>query len=115
MGLSCDYDGDGDFAWYYDEPDLHDFSKLETKRARHCCSCGEKISVGSDVLKFRRHRPPSDRCNYIKEAIYGDEVPLAPWYLCETCGGLFMAISELDLCYSLGSDIRDDIREWRRN
>jgi len=112
MGLSCDYDGDGDFSWYYDNPSTKDFTKLNTKYSRHCCSCGAKIKVGDDVLKFERYRYAK---NDIEERIYGDgaDVPMPNWYLCETCGGLFMAISELNLCYSLGNDIRADIREWR--
>jgi predicted RNA-binding Zn-ribbon protein involved in translation (DUF1610 family) len=112
MGLSCDYDSGGDFAWYYDTPSTKDFTQLSTKRHRNCCSCGAKINVGDDSLKFERHRYPT--CN-IEERIYGDDasVPLASWYLCEICGGLFMAIQELNLCYSLGNDIREDIREWR--
>ena len=61
-----------------------------------------------------RYRSPSERCNYIEEAIYGDEVPLAPWFLCETCGDLALSLDELGFCFDLGGDsLKDQIKEYR--
>jgi len=55
----------------------------------------------------------SDRCNYIEEAIYGDEVPLAVWYMCERCGDLYESITELGFCCDIGADLKKQIREYR--
>ena len=42
MSLSCSCGDDDGCAWYFAGPS--DFSKLETKRSRRCCSCGAKIN-----------------------------------------------------------------------
>lgn len=110
MSLSCSCDFD-DPEWWYESPD--DFTQLATKRGRKCCSCGTKIKPGDDVMKFRRWRSPSDRCNYIEESIYGDEVPLAAWFMCETCGGLYMSVKDLGMCCDIEENIAAQIREYR--
>jgi hypothetical protein len=61
------------------------------------------------VLLFARWRNPADD---IEDRIYGDEVPLAPWYMCETCGGLYMAIDDLDMCCDISEPIADQIMEY---
>jgi hypothetical protein len=65
----------------------------------------------------QRFRPTSERCNYIEESIYGDEVPLADWYLCETCGDLADSLSELGFCYHLGDgeSLKQQIADYRRD
>ena len=81
MSLSCscgDYDGS---SWYYEYG--NDFTKLQTKRSRKCCSCGEKIKPGDDCMKFDRHKSPDSD---IEERIYGDEVPLAAYRLMNAQG-----------------------------
>lgn len=115
MSLFCDaggHDADGADWWWY-EP--NDEAPLATKRSRKCCSCGKKIAVGETARKIRRFRHPSERCNYIEESIYGDEVPLADWYLCEPCGDLADSLAELGFCYTLGDDsLAKQIDEYRR-
>jgi hypothetical protein len=54
MSLTCESDDDGDCAWFYTEP--HNFTILDTKRGRKCCSCGDPIKVGAMVLKFPCYR-----------------------------------------------------------
>lgn len=71
---------------------------LNTKRSRKCCSCGCTIKPGEVVAEFLRTKRPE---NDIEERIYGDEVPLATWFMCEECGGLFMAIEDQGFCISL--------------
>jgi hypothetical protein len=110
MSLSCNCEYDDAPAWYYDTSE--NFSILDTKRSRKCCSCGVKLPVGSEVLRFRRWRPTTERCNYIEESIYGDEVPLAPWYMCETCGGLYMAVQDLNMCCDISENIANQIKEY---
>ena len=106
MSLSCDCDTDCD--WCYEHSG--DFDALNTKRSRKCCSCGSKISPGDTVLRFWRYRYP---LGDIEERIYCDEVPLAPWFMCETCGGLFMAIDEAGMCCDIRENIADQIKEYR--
>jgi hypothetical protein len=116
MSLFCDsgYDHDGADWWWYQPSDE---APLATKRSRKCCSCGEKVGVGDTARKVQRFRPTSERCNYIEESIYGDEVPLADWYLCETCGDLADSLSELGFCYHLGDgeSLKQQIADYRRD
>lgn len=104
LSCSCDYD-DCDF-WY--SPD-NDFSKLKTKRSRRCCSCKSKIAVGAEVLRLSRYRSANSD---IEERIYGDEVEMAAWYLCEKCGGLYMAVQDLGMCCDVTENIAKQIRDY---
>lgn len=116
MSIFCEVDGDHDGAdWWWYQPS--DDAPLTTKRSRKCCSCGEKVGVGETARTVQRFRPPSERCNYIEESIYGDEVPLADWYLCETCGDLADSLSELGFCYHLGNgeSLKQQIADYRRD
>ncbi len=112
MSLSC-YCGDYDGAdWWWHEP--QDEAPLGTKRSRKCCSCGSKIDVGQVSRKVRRFRPPTE-FEY-NRGIADDEVPLADWYLCETCGDLADSIGELGFCYSLGDEsLQQQIRDYRHD
>ena len=112
MSLSCECDGDDGADWYYRVES--DFSALNTKRARKCRSCGVRIAPGATVVEIYRYRHPSYRCNYIEESIYGDEVPLAPWFFCETCGGLHMSVEDLGFCCDIESNIAEQIKEYRQ-
>ncbi len=111
MSISCasnSFDSDGcDWYWYWHcEP-----ITLQTKRGRKCCSCGEKIKVGDTASRVERFRGPN---NDIEEAIYGDKVELAPWYLCETCSDLALSLDELGFCFDLGGEsLKDQIKEYR--
>ena len=110
MSLSCSCDSDG-ADWYYEHSG--DFAVLDTKRSRKCCSCGNKVAPGDTVLRLWRWRTPSDRCDFIEESIYGDEVPLAPWFMCETCGGLFLSVDELGMCCDINENIANQIKDYR--
>lgn len=106
MSISCGCDTDG-CDWFYYGAD--DFSKLNTKRSRKCCNCGTRIEVGGECIKLSRAKyPESD----IEERIYGDEVPLSAWYMCEECGGVYLSITEAGYCVTLdGDDIRKAMKE----
>lgn len=97
MSVACDCSTDSD--WYYEGPS--DFSILDTKRGRRCFSCNELVKVGAEVGKFWRHRPSNDEYE-LEDRIYGDEVPLATWYACETCAGLYFSIIEAGYCVMIG-------------
>lgn len=108
MSISCGCDYGDDYEWMYSPP--ADFSPLLTKRSRKCCSCGCGLKPGDTVAIFDRARQP--RCD-MEERIHGDEVPLAPWFMCEECGGLFMALEERGYCISLtkGENMKHLIKE----
>ena len=107
MGLSCSCDNDDDADWYYVGGE--EFSILSTKRSRKCCSCGTKLMPGSEVVKFERFRYPV--YDSIEEKILGPdaEVYMADWFMCEECGGLAMALTELGFCLNLGLDDMHDL------
>lgn len=106
MSCSCDYEG-GD--WYYYKP--ADYSILETKRARRCCSCGERIVRGDTVVKFRRARQPKTE---IEDRIWGEgsDIPLASWFMCEACGDQFFNLTELGFCITLPDSMTKLVKEY---
>lgn len=108
MGLSCscgDYDGEG---WFYYQP--YDFTVLGGKRRKRCISCEKLIDVGADVVTFERFRHPASE---LEERIWGDDIPLANWYMCEECGGLFLSIVATGYCIQLdkGENMRSLIAQ----
>ena len=113
MSLFCDagYDHDGADWWWYQPADE---APLATKRSRKCCSCGEKVGVGETAREIRRYRPATE---WEEMRGLGDEVRLADWYLCETCGDLADSLSELGFCYHLGNgeSLKQQIAEYRRD
>lgn len=112
MSLFCDsgYDHDGADWWWYRPADE---APLATKRSRKCCSCGAKVGVGDTARKVTRYRPATEFEEM--RGIASDEVPLADWYLCETCGDLADSLSELGFCYHLGDEsLAKQIAEYRR-
>lgn len=111
MSLSCasdEFDSDGyDWWWCWHREPI----TLQTKRSRKCCSCGEKINVGDAASRVERSRGPVTE---IEERICGDEVPMRPWYLCETCSDLALSLDELGFCFDLGGEsLKDQIKEYR--
>jgi hypothetical protein len=112
MSLFCDaggYDTDGADWWWYQPADE---APLATKRSRKCCSCGQKVGVGETARKVRRYRPATE---WEEMRGFGDEVQMADWYLCETCGDLADSLAELGFCYTLGDDsLAKQIDEYRR-
>jgi hypothetical protein len=107
MSLYCPVD-EGSCDWYWILRD--ELAPLATKRSRKCCSCGERIAVGNPARTVKRHRPATDweECRG-----FGDEIALAPWYLCETCGDLADSVHELGFCFNLGENIKAQIAEYR--
>jgi hypothetical protein len=107
MSLSCSCDGDYDW-WYI--PDA-DYSTLTTKRSRKCWSCGERIQVGALVLRCDCFRYAESE---VEIRIYGEgnEVELAPRYLCERCADLYLSLAELGYCINMGDDVRELVKEY---
>lgn len=108
MSLSCEC-GD-DYDRYY--APAADFAPLQLSRAKRCCSCRSLIRVGEDALAFRCWRRPG--YDTIEEKIYGEdgEVPMAPRFMCERCGGLFMALEDLNFCISLDDNMVSLAKEY---
>ena len=106
--LSCECDIDTDYGdWYYYPPD--DFSTFSAKRRKRCCSCNSLIDIGATCVEFTRFR---GFLSDIEENIYGDEVPLASWYMCEWCGEMYFNFYELGYCHSLGDSMRETLEEY---
>jgi hypothetical protein len=108
MPLSCDCDNDDPDWWYRANP----VAPLATKRSRKCCSCKERIAVGDDAMEFVRWRTPAYES--VAERIYGEggEEPLASWWLCDRCAGLYESLDALGFCIGAGEDMRSLAREY---
>jgi hypothetical protein len=101
----CDFDPDG---WYYYTPE--DYQAYPQQRRKRCCSCKDLISPGDLALRFDRARGP--KCD-IEEDIYGDEVPLAAWWMCEECADMYWSLDELGFCVLIGGEsMRELCREY---
>lgn len=106
MSISCYCDDDADTFWYMPE----DFSVMPNRsRRRRCQSCKKLIDAGAVVLELPHFRQP--RCDF-EEEFYGDEVPLAPMYMCERCGEILMNLHAAGLCVCLDGNLENDLREY---
>ena len=112
MSISCSCGDDDGCAWYFTS--TSDFSKLDTKRSRRCCSCGAKIKPGDDSLVFPRWR---NSTSDIEDRIYGElgEIHLASWYMCESCGGVYLSVTELGMCFDLSGNIKEQVIEMNHD
>ena len=59
----------------------------EKNRGKRCCSCGDMVRYSAKYIQVERWR---DYANDIEERIYGDDVPLASWVVCELCAPIFV-------------------------
>ena len=105
--LACECYTD-DPQWWYD--DTAQVAPLATKRMRRCCSCKERIGVGDECRAVTRWRSPEP--GSVAERLHGDEEPLATWYLCDRCAGLYESLDDLGFCGLLGQDLRATCREY---
>ena len=95
--------------WYYCSP--NDFSLFDRKKRVRCCSCNTLIEIGAQCVKFFRRRcPRSD----IEEKIYGSEIKLAPWFMCERCGEIFLNLDSLGYCIWLGENMQENLEDYWR-
>lgn len=109
MTLTCSC-GDDDYEWQHDGG--RPVAPLATKRMRRCCSCKDRIAVGDDAKEFVRWRNPG--YDTVEERIYGEggEVPMASWWMCDRCAGLYESLDGLGFCLVLGEDMREVAREY---
>ena len=109
MTLSCGCDDYGAAAWYFEE---RGFSPLKTTRGRRCRSCKTILKPGTECLELTRFRGP--RTDF-EERIYGDEVPLAAWHLCERCGDIYSSLTELGFCVDPTESMDSQLAEYYRD
>ena len=109
MTLSCGCDDYGDHAWYFEE---RGFSTLKTKRGRRCRSCKTLLKLGAECLRLARWRGPRTD---VEDRIHGDEVPLAAWYLCERCAGIYLSLEELGFCLNPEESMDSQLAEYHRD
>lgn len=105
MTLSCHCDGDMDW-WHYG---CDDYSTLVAKRGRRCVSCKCWIKPGATVAQFDCERVSRGD---IEWRIYGDEVPMPPKFMCETCADLYFSLDALGFCINLGDSMRALAKEY---
>jgi len=108
MSLSCSYDFAMD-GWWYEIQNQSDFKPLNTTKRKRCASCKTLIDINSDCIKFQRFRSP---VTDIEERICDDAVQLANWYLCESCGEIYLNLEAIGYCYFLGDDLRQNLRDY---
>ena len=104
MGLTC-YCTDN-YSWWYSE---RGEAPLVASRSKRCCSCRELVRPGDIALHFTCWRDPRSD---IEERIYIDEVPMADKVMCEECGDLYSALSDLGFCITLGEDMHELVRQY---
>jgi len=102
--LSCDCEFTN---WYYNIPNR--FTIYKNLRRKKCCSCGQMISFNDVCVKFNRYR---NAHNDTEERIHKGEVPLAPYYMCEKCGGIYLNLSVLKFCLNIEKPMEEALREY---
>lgn len=102
MSLSCDCDTYGCYDYYFYSP--KDFSVLQGKERKRCCSCGKLIEIGADCGKFVIFE--FDEC--------GEQIDKADKFMCEECVGLFFSLEDLGFCMELGDDMHDLVKEYNQ-
>jgi len=111
MGLSCECDFDSyDYESWWIPSDK--FITLVLPRRKKCTSCNSVIQLADTAMPFYHYRRPNSD---IEESIYGDEVETAPTYMCESCGGLYMALEELGYCMSIYDSMKQCVIEHNEN
>jgi len=123
MPLSCSCDFDYEFEegeWYYDICDP-DFEKLNFKRSKRCCSCGELIKPGDLSLAHIRARYPYDELESRKKLSMDLEdamnqealIPMVPHYQCEKCGEIWLNLQSVGFeCLSPSEDMKKALSEF---
>lgn len=106
LSCTCDFECDSPGSWYGEADDW--FKPLTTSKRKRCLSCNELIDIGSESLRVYRWHPP---WTDIELNIYGDEVPLAPKYMCGKCGEIYLNLSALGYCVNFGN-MQDLLEEY---
>ena len=111
LSCNCDFEAEGgDICWWWPS----DYSTLKTKRARKCCSCGDRIEVGDIVAFYDRYKVSDCEIEY---SIYGEGLdegpPRAAWYHCEKCADILFSLKALGFCMNINDDMRGVLRDYQ--
>lgn len=106
LSCTCNIDDGG---WWYLTSGNITFHPLKTTKRKRCYSCKAIIDLDALCMQFPRYRSPKTE---IEEQIYGDEVPLAFAYLCESCGEIFLNLNAAGYCYFMGDDLRENLMDY---
>lgn len=98
MSISCNIESDDAAWWWSTNKELTTYKKSVSKR---CCSCKELIKPEQRCIPIERWRNPK---NEIEERIYGDDIPLARWFMCEACAPIFVKFLDMEVHINLGVD-----------
>jgi len=108
LSCSCDFEPQ-ECAWYWSGVSEFKLMGVSARRKK-CCSCGDVINSNHEVIEFYRYR---STLNDIEERIYGDEKQLASHFMCEECGGLYLALDELGYgCLDISKPMKDYVIEY---
>ena len=99
LSCDCEYDVD-DAPWFFYNP--ADFGILTTSRRKRCCSCKKLINIGALVLEFERARYAQNDIEYRIHS--DDEIGMASWYHCESCGEIWLNLTAAGFCFDLEQD-----------
>lgn len=110
MSISCscdDFDYEAGDWWCERATDYE--SMPQRQRRKRCCSCNKLLDTGETVLRFNRWRGP---LNDIEYDIHGDEVPMAPFFMCEECGEIYDNLSATGMCIGFDDSMRENLRQY---
>lgn len=96
--LSCRCDDITAARWWYYPP--ADFTTMPgLKRRKRCISCNTLINKGAEYcVEFKRYRYPASE---IEEKIVGDEIPIPSYWMCPSCGEIFLNLSAAGFCLDI--------------
>ncbi|MBU2839457.1 hypothetical protein HF670_07750 [Acidithiobacillus thiooxidans] len=103
MTISCAIECDGAAWWWSANMRLLPYDK---NRGKRCCSCGDMVRRGAKYIQVERWR---DNANEVEERIYGDEVPLASWVVCESCAPISVKFYNMNVDLGLGVTNLDNL------
>jgi len=89
-----------------DHPAEHVYEKIRRTR---CRSCKKVIKKDDLCYVSARYRVPK---NDIEERIYGSEIRLADWYLCEGCGDIYLNLTDIGYCIDIGKNMKNELAEY---
>ena len=110
LSCSCleDYDGDPGSWWYYPP---EDFVKFSEKKRKRCKSCNKLIDIGSDCLEFKRERSSYTE---IEQRIKGDEISISTYFMCASCGEIYLNLSAVGYCLSPVDGMPECLNEYQK-
>ena len=108
LSCHCDWEPEDPGDWWYAWRD-DDFRSYKGKRRKRCCSCKKLINIGDDCLLFARVRMPYTD---IEERISGDEIPMPPYFLCESCGEIYLNLADIGYCLDIQQPMEDHLAEY---